>query len=345
VSEAVPVRVLIVEDDPDTARLLGTLLTGTGVPAPVHAASGRAGIAAATQADIVILDYELPDATGMEVLDAVRRLPGAPSVIVVTAHGSESLAAAALRSGAEDYLVKDPSLPELLPRAFERVRRTRELRTALATAERELVRTERLAAIGEITVTLHHELNNPLMAAGAEVDLLLADRSVLGAHREALLAVRTSLDRIRDILWRSRQLPEARAVPYLEGISMIALESVADAGETTDRGVAALYAPDDDLARVTALLLRRAGFQVDRHREAAALDAASRESTVRLVIVAADTGEAPLAGFRPASERGYRVAALVSDSGTRARAAGADHVVQLPFDPATLSDELTALLD
>ena len=48
--------------------------------------------------------------------------------------------------------------------------------------------------------------------------------------------------------------------------------------------------------------------------------------------------------IRMLAERHYRVAALVSDTGSDARSAGADHIVQLPFDPATLSGELAALL-
>ena len=100
---------------------------------------------------------------------------------MITAHGNESLAAAALRLGAEDYLVKDASLAQLLPQVLERVRRIRAVREALAAAERDLVHAERLAAIGQLNVTLHHTINNPLMAASAEAELLLSDAAELYA--------------------------------------------------------------------------------------------------------------------------------------------------------------------
>ncbi len=85
---------------------------------------------------MVLLDHQLPDTTGLEVLEAIRRRPQPPAVILITAHGNESLAATALRRGADDYLAKDVSLTELLPQVLERVRRTRELRKALVAAER-----------------------------------------------------------------------------------------------------------------------------------------------------------------------------------------------------------------
>ena len=93
---------------------------------------GREALEALDDIDIVLLDHQLPDAEGLDVLDAIRARPNPPGVVLITAHGNESLAAAALRRGADDYLAKDPSLTALLPQILERVRRNRELRKALA---------------------------------------------------------------------------------------------------------------------------------------------------------------------------------------------------------------------
>ena len=173
----------------------------------------------------MLLDQQLPDTSGLDVLDAIRTRPRPPAVVLVTGHGNESLVASALRRGADDYLAKDAALTELLPQILERVRRGRELRKALAAAEQDLVRAERLAAVGEMTVTLHHEINNPLMAAFADVELLLTDPAAAPETlKQGLEDIRQALRRIRDIVQRIGKLREIRSKDYLRGIRMVDLE-------------------------------------------------------------------------------------------------------------------------
>ncbi len=343
-SEATPFRILVVEDDPAMARMLRTLLAARGFMHVEHVMTGHGATDAGGRADLVLLDHHLPDITGIEVLESLRAQSEPPSVIMVTAHGNESLAAAALRQGADDYLVKDESLTELLPQVIERVRRVRALGQALDAAERELVRTERLAAIGEMSVTLHHEINNPLMATLAEVDMLLAGGSLVRADRDAVGRMREGLLRIRDIVRRSADMKQARSTTYVGGTRMIDLSATDDGIAPPSLGPAAVYVADEDLARVLGLLLRQAGFQVRRTHSPAALEAESSAPGIRLVVLAASTGADPFGGFHPSAARGYRVVALVPDDGAAALGAGADHVVRLPFDPATLGAELAELI-
>ena len=337
-------RVLVVDDDPTMIRLARGILEANGYRAVASVATAREALEALADADVVLLDHQLPDTSGLEVLDAIRARPNPPAVVMVTAHGNESLAATALRRGADDYLAKDASLAELLPRVLERVRRTRELRKALVAAERDLVRAERLGAIGEMTVTLHHEINNPLMSAFADVQLLLADPECPPeTRRDTLRAVEGSLRRIRDIVRQIGDLRDVRTKQYVGGVDMIDLGSAAGRGPVVHRGTALLCLSDEDLARVVSLLLRHAGFAVERQENIAALQTAVGRLGVSLVVVAGGTGAAgahPLGGFIPPADRGYRVVALVSGEGQAAGAAGADHVVQIPFDPGTFTTEI-----
>jgi hypothetical protein len=83
----------------------------------------------------------------------------------------------------------------------------------------------------------------------------------------------------------------------------------------------------------------RAGDGADLERRAAAGQA-------RLVVAQGGTdaaGAHPLGGFVPPTGRSYRVVALVSGNGTGAVAAGADHVVVLPFDPGAFTAEVIEL--
>jgi DNA-binding response OmpR family regulator len=337
-------RILLVDDDPDIARLVQHILRTSGLGPAIQVTTGREALASLAAVDIVLLDQQLPDTSGLDVLDAIRSRPNPPAVVLVTAHGNESLAAAALRRGADDYLAKDSALNELLPQIVERVRRSRELRKALAAAEQDLVRAERLAAIGEMTVTLHHEINNPLMAALAEVELLLANSNPSREQqREGLAEVHTALQRIRDIVQRIGKLREARSKDYLKGVQMLDLERPASEPPALSRGTALIYVPDEDLARIVSLLLRAAGFHVERSETIPGLQAWSERVGVTVVLVAggADTpGAHPLEGFVPQQERRYLMVALVGGGGAAAAAAGADHVIHLPFDPGTFTAEI-----
>jgi len=108
-------RILLVDDDPDIARLVQHILAVNGLGSAIQVTTGREALASLNQIDIVLLDQQLPDTSGLDVLDAIRTRPAPPAVVLITAHGNESLAAAALRRGADDYLAKDSARSELLP--------------------------------------------------------------------------------------------------------------------------------------------------------------------------------------------------------------------------------------
>src|SRR5580658_11182572 len=105
-------RLLIVDNDETDRRFYGKLLSGQphGVSEIRQAADGAAGLAAlrAQVPDCLLLDFSLPDQTGLEFLtnaavDGV--LPCA--VVMITGAGSEATAVAAMKLGVQDYLVKD----------------------------------------------------------------------------------------------------------------------------------------------------------------------------------------------------------------------------------------------
>jgi CheY-like chemotaxis protein len=87
-------RILIVDDYADAARMLRVLLKGWGHDARVEF-DGPAAIAAAGafQPDVVLLDLTLPGMGGVEVAQALRRLPELPGcrIVAVTGHGEEVL--------------------------------------------------------------------------------------------------------------------------------------------------------------------------------------------------------------------------------------------------------------
>lgn len=324
------------------AALIRKLLEHAGYSRITVGTLAADAIQLGVEADLILLDYQLPDGTGIDTLPRLLSRPDPPSVIMVTGEGNETLAAAALRAGADDYLVKDSHLRDLLPQIVERTRRHRALREAQTAVEHELIRAERVAAIGEMTVTLHHEINNPLMSASAELELLLADATVGADHRASLTTIRDGLARVRDIIKRVGDLRQATSADYLAGLRMINL-AAADLPLQSHRGRALLWVADEDVARLAALLLRHAGFTVERVGSSRELSTGAGRLGVTLVVLTAagsDRPEGALGGFEPDPDRAYAVVALVAGNPAGAKEAGADRVLTLPFDPATLSEEL-----
>ncbi len=103
-------RVLIIDDDPAMAALIRQVIRSQNFPDPGLAGSGSEALAKTELYDIILLDHQLPDTTGIELLGTLRVRAGRPSVILITGNGDEALAATALRLGADDYLIKDLSL-------------------------------------------------------------------------------------------------------------------------------------------------------------------------------------------------------------------------------------------
>lgn len=108
--------ILVVDDDEQLLNVLRAALEGAGFHAtPV--ASGRAALAAlqTKSFDAVLLDLMLPDIDGREVIVRARAFCQAP-IIVLSARDSEADKVGALDLGANDYLSKPFSIPELLAR-------------------------------------------------------------------------------------------------------------------------------------------------------------------------------------------------------------------------------------
>ena len=109
-------RILVIDDEQAIRRLLKASLEAAGYVV-VEAVDGEAGLReAATQApELVILDLGLPGLGGLGVLKKLREWSKVP-VLILTVQDSESDKVALLDAGADDYLTKPFSVPELLAR-------------------------------------------------------------------------------------------------------------------------------------------------------------------------------------------------------------------------------------
>jgi two-component system cell cycle response regulator len=101
------IKLLIIEDDPDQRELIReTLEDHFGRGTVVAVATKVQAVAQPVETfDMILSDYNLPDATGMELLEAVRKRCRTP-VILVTGENVGHIAVEAIRKGATDYVVK-----------------------------------------------------------------------------------------------------------------------------------------------------------------------------------------------------------------------------------------------
>lgn len=115
--------ILLLVDDESSVRYTFHRLFSSKEVEVVPASTVAEGIALFRERrpDVVVLDLQLPDGSGLQVFDEVRKLNKKTPVIFITAHGTAETAIEAMKHGAFDYLVKPvdyDGLSELLKRAF-----------------------------------------------------------------------------------------------------------------------------------------------------------------------------------------------------------------------------------
>src|SRR5215212_440864 len=117
--------VLLVEDNAPMRELLGTVLGRAGYDV-VPAADGEEGLHlfSTHRPDIVLLDVHMPRCNGWEVLERLRERSEVP-ILMLTALADDTSKVRALNGGADDYLVKPASAPELIARVGALLRRAR----------------------------------------------------------------------------------------------------------------------------------------------------------------------------------------------------------------------------
>jgi two-component system response regulator MprA len=118
-------RLLIVDDDPELRSFLTTELSVEGYSCDEAATGQQAlGQIRSQSWDLVLLDWTLPDFSGVEVCRRMRQGGITTPVLMLTARDEVRERVEALDSGADDYLTKPFSIEELLARVRARLRRT-----------------------------------------------------------------------------------------------------------------------------------------------------------------------------------------------------------------------------
>ncbi|MBL9038072.1 MAG: sigma-54-dependent Fis family transcriptional regulator [Archangium sp.] len=131
-------RILVIDDDPAGCRLLQAIFGAEQYEVRV-AHTGEDGLrrAAADAPDLVLLDLQLPDLHGLEVLERLRQSAPSLPVVMMTAHGEVRTAVRATQLGASDYLSK-PIDHEEIVLIVRRALETRALKTEVEALRRQV---------------------------------------------------------------------------------------------------------------------------------------------------------------------------------------------------------------
>ena len=205
-------RVLLVEDQEDDAALVLRELKRHGIE-PIHRrVETEATMRAALESqdwDLILSDYSMPQFSALAALEVMKSSGHDLPFIIVSGTIGEETAVEAMRAGAQDFLLKG-RLARLVP-AIERELRDAAVRAEGRKLHEQLILSDRMASVGTLAAGVAHEINNPLAALMANLDVMMLE---LGRaddaggldpmHRqlieEPLTDARETAERIRQIV-------------------------------------------------------------------------------------------------------------------------------------------------
>jgi DNA-binding response OmpR family regulator len=211
------VRILMAEDDAASREVLELNLEAWNYDTVV-CENGAQAWTALQEPDaprLVILDWMMPELSGLEVCQRVRRLKNGQFtyIILLTAKGQREDLVAGLEAGADDYVVKPFDRQELKARIRVGAR--------VVELQNQLLESEQLRVLAETAGATAHEINQPLTVLMGKLELLLEQLAGDSPHREVIQSVYGSADRIADIV---RNIGQARAYvtkTYIPGLNIV----------------------------------------------------------------------------------------------------------------------------
>ena len=219
-------HVLLADDHEYMRLLVGEVLRALG-----HEVESVADGASAWTAwergrpPLVLLDWQMPGLDGIEVTRRIRaaeRGRHETFIFVVTAHDPGDGLATVLDAGADDYLTK-PLTPNDLRARFAIAERRIAQDRARRSAEDALARAQWLAGIGETTLALQHEINNPLAALLGNAALIEAKIIRPDEYEETVAVIAEQAKRIAAVVKRLSRLRDPQSVEYHAGTRMLDL--------------------------------------------------------------------------------------------------------------------------
>jgi signal transduction histidine kinase len=226
-------KILVIDDDDDDAFLTEDLIReGFTNPSPNldHVRSHEEALQrlGETTYDLCMLDYRLGEGNGIGLLQTLRSKNITTPIILLTGQGDQEIAVEAMKSGANDYIVKGKLSCESLTKSIrhaiqlhteaERRKHTEEMLkkshqeltlaheelqaslNKLQTAQNQILRSEKLAGIGRLAAGVCHEILNPLNIISGHTQALQMERKKDQGLLEDLGSITEEIHRIEKII-------------------------------------------------------------------------------------------------------------------------------------------------
>jgi DNA-binding response OmpR family regulator len=218
-------RALIADDDPTIVLLLEHVFQALGREHDT-AVDGAAAWDSwqMKRHPLVVLDIEMPKMDGLEVCRRIRAAePDRKTyILVVTGRDRAADLEAVLEAGADDYVTKPTSGQRLLARLRIAERRMQQ-DAARRDAVEQLQQARFMAGIGQATVGLQHEINNPLTGLLGTAELMLMDLQDKGQSTDDIRIILEQGRRISALVKKLGDLRDPKSVHYAGGKHMIDL--------------------------------------------------------------------------------------------------------------------------
>lgn len=223
-------HILVAEDDESAAVVLRMVLEREGyrVTLVSNGPAARQVIEETGPPDVAVLDWMLPDMSGLELCHWLRERwnPLQLPILLVTARADAESISVAFDAGASDYIVKPFLGAELRARVASHVR-NKQLVEERAEIEEHLRERERLSALGLLVSGVAHDLNNPLASISGHAQLLLQDERDAESS-EDLRRILQEVERCRKIVANllsfARRHPPEREMVSLQAVLRDTLE-------------------------------------------------------------------------------------------------------------------------
>ncbi len=234
------IKLLIIDDSPEDREIYKRMLksVGSDIYQFIEFDCGEDGLdyLGSETTDCVLLDYNIPDIDGMEILETLAKQESFNTpVIFLTGQGNEKVAVQAMKSGATDYLVKTDINSELLNRsiqyAIDKKDSEQKLRHYVLELEKAnqqileqqktLIEEERLKVVLQMAGATAHEMNQPLMIMLGSIELLKIDQSVSDGVKKHITRIQDAGNRISNIVKKIQTIRQYDTEAYAGGEEII----------------------------------------------------------------------------------------------------------------------------